>query len=86
MIELSFSQATVLSVVVGIASPNFRSSRSEETTNVEYQHLMALRQDATSDASHEDDAEWESIARESLTNEELDAVAEYLRSTGQASA
>jgi hypothetical protein len=44
---------------------------------------MALRQDATSDASHEDDAEWESIARESLTNEDLDAVAEYFRSTGQ---
>jgi hypothetical protein len=34
----------------------------------------------------DEDAEWEAIARESLNNDELDAVAKHLRATGQASA
>ena len=38
------------------------------------------------DGAGDNAAEWEQIAREALTNAEIDGVAAYLRSTGQASA
>ncbi|MEX2121773.1 MAG: hypothetical protein WD847_19480 [Pirellulales bacterium] len=38
------------------------------------------------DAEYEDEDDWDQLNREALSGEEIDAIADYLRSTGQASA
>lgn len=61
-----------------------RSSTSDGAG--QYAEWVDIDDYETHEFSDDDEAEWAEIAEESLSTEQLDRVADYLRKTGQASA
>jgi hypothetical protein len=73
--------STLLTLTVGM-----RLAFASSGTQIEKSFMLQSISPAPASAQASEAAAWEELDRNAMTSERLDAVAEYLRSTGQASA